>query len=256
MNRIFLSLQIALLMMPAGSGVSAALAGERLDLFVASSLTDAAAEIARSYEKEFNATVRIVPAASSTLARQVAAGAPADVFLSADPQWVDWLTDQEIGNAGQARIFAGNGLVVIAAKDRAVATGTLTEVLKGTEGGRIAIADPEHVPAGRYAKQVLETAGEWAGIARQIVPAANVRDALRYVESGQTPFGIVYATDAKAGDMPIVATLPEPQPPIRYVALPLGKDAQAQHFVAFLSGGPADPILCRYGFRLPEGRSC
>jgi len=184
------------------------------------------------------------------------ARSPADVFLSADPQWVDWLTEQKIGDADQSRTFAGNGLVVIAAKNNEAVAGPLADVLKKTAGSRIAIADPDHVPAGRYAKQVLEVAGEWSGIARQIVPAANVRDAFRYVETGQTPFGIVYATDAKAGDMRIVATLPEPQPPIRYVALPLGDGAQAQHFVAYLSGGPADAILCRYGFHLPEGRSC
>jgi len=252
--RIFLHCAIAILTIacPAFS----AQAAERLTLFVASSLTEVASDIARLYEADSASDVTIVPAASSTLARQIAAGAPADVFLSADPQWADWLIDRQIGHGGEARTIAGNGLVVIAAGNSAKAADDIDDLLGSANGARIAVADPDHVPAGRYARQVLELTGQWASIAGRIVPAANVRDALRYVETGQVPIGIVYATDAKVGTVRVVALLPDPLPPIRYVALPLGESGRAQRFVDYMAGGSADPVLCRHGFRLPEGRSC
>ena len=149
MNPIRLSVRCAALVVLAVCLGSSGRAEERLTLFVASSLTDAASEIARSYEAEFGVAVKIVPSASSTLARQIAAGAPAGVFLSAEPHWADWLTGQGIGDAAQARIFAGNALVIIAASDREATAGSPADVLKRTAGSRMAIADPDHVPAGR-----------------------------------------------------------------------------------------------------------
>lgn len=255
MYRLVRFLRCIALMALTISGSSAGIAGESLRLFAASSLTDVAADIAKSFKAETAIEILIVPAASSTLARQIAAGAPADIFLSADPQWAEWLIDQGTGKAGASRTFAGNSLVVVVPPGRAVATGDMSDILTAPGGGRIAIADPEHVPAGRYARQVLDSAGLWQALLPRLVPAANVRDALRYVETGQTPLGIVYATDAKAGNVQVVAALPDPQPVIRYVAVPLGGEGVGR-FMAFVTDGSADTILCRYGFRLPEGRRC
>lgn len=231
---------------PAGS------AEARLDLYVAASLTDVAADIAGAYEVETGISSRIVPAASSTLARQIDAGAPADIFLSADMQWADWLVDRGHGDAARMTIFAGNGLVVVTAGED-VEPGAIFDAASRT---RIAIADPDHVPAGRYAKQVLQTSGQWTAVERRLVPVANVREALRLAETGQAAFGIVYSTDAIAGTARSVATLPDPDPPIRYVALALGGKDASDAFVAFLRDGAADAILCRYGFRLAGGRAC
>lgn len=224
----------------------------RLDLYVAASLTDVAGEIAGAYEAETGISSRIVPAASSTLARQIDAGAPADVFLAADVQWAEWLIDRGHGDAVRMNDFAGNGLVVVTA-GRDVDPAAFYDPASRT---RIAIADPDHVPAGRYAKQVLQTSGQWNNVERRLVPAANVREALRLAETGQTAFGIVYSTDAAAGTVRTVATLPDPDPPIRYVALALGEGTAPDAFVTFLHGGAADNILCRHGFRLTGGRTC
>ncbi len=230
-------------------------AAGQLNLFVAASLTDVATEFAQAYESEFGVSVKVVPAATSTLARQIAAGAPADIFLSADQQWVDWLTERNFGQARLALTFAGNVLVVVTRAGKGAA-GSLDDIFTAGDGPRVALADPEHVPAGRYAKQVLEATGQWSDLATRLVPAANVRDALRYAETGQTAYGIVYASDANSGTVDVIAQLPEPMPPVRYVALPLKADPPVQRFMERLGAGRADAILCRHGFRLPEGRLC
>lgn len=237
---------------------SPAAAAKQLNIFVAASLTDVATEFARSFENEFDVSVRIVPAATSTLARQIAAGAPADIFLSANQDWIDWLTERNIGQAHQTRIFAGNSLVVVTAAGKGAEAGNIDEILAPGGRARIALADPEHVPAGRYAKQVLESGGQWQNISGRLLPAANVRDALRYAETGQTAFSIVYASDADAEGVTVdvVAHLPDPRPPIRYLALPVGGHAEVQRFMNYLGAGQADAVLCRHGFRLPEGRAC
>lgn len=233
-------------------GPSAGSAGGRLDLYVAASLTDVVSEIAMAFEAETGVSSRIVPAASSTLARQIAAGAPADVFLSADPQWANWLVDRGIGDAARRKTFAGNTLVVVTGRADAQA-----EAFDDPAGkARIAIADPDHVPAGRYAKQVLQTTGQWKAVEKRLVPAANVREALRLAETGQTAFAIVYATDAAAGRVRTLVTLPDPDPPIRYVAMALADDPASEAFIMFLGDAAAETILCRSGFRLIEGRKC
>lgn len=233
-------------------GPSGGSAGGQLELYVAASLTDVASEIAEAFQAETGTPMRIVPAASSTLARQIAAGAPADIFLSADPQWADWLVDRGVGDATRRTAFAGNRLVVVTARADADANAFYDPASQA----RIAIADPDHVPAGRYARRALETSGRWKDIAGRLVPVANVREALRLAESGQTAFGIVYATDAMAGSARTVATLPDPDPPIRYVALALGEDQASDAFVRFLGTAAAEAILCRNGFLLTGGHSC
>jgi molybdate transport system substrate-binding protein len=252
MTRFGTCLKGALLVALCCFGPPAGSASGRLDLYVAASLTDVASEIAEAFEAETGVSSRIVPAASSTLARQIAAGAPADVFLSADPQWTDWLVGQGIGDLARRKVFAGNRLVIVSARADADADALYDPA--STE--RIAIADPDHVPAGRYARQVLEVGGRWKDVAGRLVPAANVREALRLAETGQTAYAIVYATDATAGRVRTLATLPDPDPPIRYVAMALGDDQASEAFVMFLRDAAAETILCRNGFRLIEGRKC
>ncbi len=257
MERLYrIRLCLAALFLTAGLLVSAAsFAKPSLNLFVAASLADVVTEIAGVFEVETGISLTIVPAATSTLARQIAAGAPADVFLSADMEWVDWLVGRNFGKPGDIQVFAGNGLVVVAVLN-STAADSLPDVFDRANSSRIAIADPDHVPAGRYARQVLEADGRWRQIAGRIVPAANVRSALRYVETGQTDFGIVYATDAAAGTVRIVGQLADPDPPVRYVALPLGNRPEAQQFIRFLNGPAGTRIFCSHAFRLPQGRAC
>ena len=225
-----------------------------LNVYVAASMTDLATELAGAFTDKSGISVRVVPEATSTLARQIAAGAPADILLSANQDWVEWLINRNPDLTGKARIFAGNGLVLVTGDE--TNRGDLDTVLGPGKSWRIAIADPDHVPAGLYARQSLNDAGYWKNLSGRLVPAANVRDALRFAETGQTPFAIVYESDAAASSVTIVAPLPEPEPPVGYVALPVLNGANVDDFMGFLVSATAETLLCKHGFRLPEGRAC
>lgn len=256
MNRYQLTLLIGLvfLCVTGMANRSTAQTEKPLNLFVAASLTDLASEFSRVFADQSGIDVRVVPEATSTLARQIAAGAPADILLSANRDWVDWLISRNPELAGASHVFAGNGLALVSGDE--TLSGDLRRLLGPGERARIAIADPEHVPAGQYAKQALTAAGLWDNIAGRLVPAANVRDALRLAQTGQTPYAIVYESDAAASGVSIVAPLPEPEPAISYFALPIKAGPKIEAFMDFLRSPEAEDLLCRYGFRLPEGRPC
>ena len=152
-------------------------------------------------------------AASSVLARQIARGAPAAVFVSADPEWVDWLAGQGL-EALDRRVVAEGQLVVVGARGTRRAP-SLEAALDGV--GRVALADPAHVPAGRYARRALERAGLWGDVEARVVGAGDVRAALAAVETGAADRAVVYATDARASArVAVVAVIPpDPGDPIR-----------------------------------------
>jgi molybdate transport system substrate-binding protein len=220
-------------------------------VFAAASLKNALDEAAASYGKR---TV-ISYGASSTLARQIENGAPADVFLSADLEWMDYLENKGLLAPGTRRDLLGNRLVLIAPAKQPVklqpAPGfPLSTVLRN---GRLAIADPQSVPAGKYAKAALQNLGVWNEVAGRLAPAENVRAALAFVARGEAPLGIVYATDAREEPRVVVAgVFPEgTHPAIVYpAALLRGARPGAREFLDFLAGPQARAIFGKHGFAL------
>jgi molybdate transport system substrate-binding protein len=193
-------------------------------------------------------------AASSALARQIEAGAPAQVFISADLDWMDYLAQRNLIRADSRRNLLGNKLVLIApAGSRVQATvkaGIPLPALLGANG-RLALGDPAHVPAGKYAKAALEKLGAWDGVASRLAPAENVRAALAFVARGEAPLGIVYATDAAAEPkVRVVDVFPDGlHPPVVYpAALTVLARAPAAEYLAFLRSNTARRIFEKHGF--------
>ena len=234
-----------------------------LTVFAAASLGDAMAELAQVWEADTGQGVTLVLAGSSTLARQIDAGAPADVYVSANEDWMDWLVAQ--GRAlPESRVDIASNRLVLVAHDPAAASDaeitTNTDIM-GALGpsGRLATALPEAVPSGIYARIALSELGLWDALSTRLAPTDNVRAALALVALGEAPLGIVYATDAMAEPRVVTAgVFPETShPPIRYPAAVLSDapslDA-ASAFVAWLTGPAAQEILDSFGF-LPVGGS-
>lgn len=227
-------------------------------VFAAASLTDALRALGQAWAARGHPAPRFSFAASSALARQIEQGAPADLFLSADEAWMDYLQSRTLIATETRRSPIGNALVLVAPADRArrVTLARGTDLLALAAGGRIAVGDPAHVPAGRYAKAALDWLGQWQAVAPRLARADNVRAALLLVERGEAPLGIVYATDAAAA--PGVAVLgtfpPESHPPIAYpfaVTRRGAQSAEARALHAFLSGPEAAATWQRFGFTLP-----
>lgn len=189
-------------------------------------------------------------AASSALARQVAAGAPADLFVSADEPWMDDVERRGLIVAGTRAPFLGNRLVLVA--PRANPAIPLGELPRALGSGRLAMADPDSVPAGKYGKAALQKLGLWNAVAPRVVRAENVRAALAFVERGAAPFGVVYRTDARASPrVRVAATFPaDSHPPIRYPLARLKASASpdAEPFRAFLLSREGRGIFTRFGF--------
>ncbi|WP_414714238.1 molybdate ABC transporter substrate-binding protein [Sphingomonas sp.] len=196
-------------------------------------------------------------AASSALARQIEAGAPADLFVSADEEWMDALATKRLVAAGTRADLVGNRLVVVEPAGRHTAIplngARLARVLGG---GPLAMADPDSVPAGEYGKAALEKLGAWTTIAPHVVRAENVRAALALVERGAAPFGIVYLTDAKASSRVRVAGVfpAASHPPIVYPVARLTRSTnpQAEGFRRFLLSSAGRAVFARFGFTAPR----
>jgi molybdate transport system substrate-binding protein len=194
-------------------------------------------------------------AASSALARQVEAGAPADLFISADEEWMDHLAQAGRLKPGTRQDFAGNALVLIAptAQAHRITIRPAFPLAFALGNGRLATGAVDSVPAGRYAKQALTALGVWPQVASRIAGAESVRAALALVARGEAPLGIVYATDANAEPrVKIVGTFPESShEPIRYplALLTASASPEAEPFRRFLLGPETRAILLRYGFR-------
>ncbi len=227
-------------------------------VFAAASTTDALNAVAALFTARTGIAVRSSFAASSTLARQVEQGAPADLFLSADNKWMDYLADHGQLVAGSRRALLGNDLVLIAPAGSRLGRLTLS---KGTDlaallgNGRLAVGDPDHVPVGIYARQTLEAMGQWPALEPHLARAASVRAGLMLVERGEAPLGIVYGTDAAiTAKVKVVGIFPAGlhRPIVYPVALVAGHDTSpSRAFLAFLSSDAARAVFARYGFTRP-----
>jgi molybdate transport system substrate-binding protein len=225
-----------------------------ITVFAAASLTDALPALAARYAAQAGVTPGFSFAASSLLARQIEAGAVADVFIAADEAWMDYLAARGLVRGESRRPLAGNRLVLIGGNaGTPLAPDARPDVAALLGTGRLAIGDPAHVPAGQYARAALTTLGQWAAVKDRLVPAESVRAALTYVAQGETPLGIVYATDARAADrVRVLWTFPaDSHPPIRYPAAVTAEaraPAAAAAFVTWLAGPDATALWRRFGF--------
>jgi molybdate transport system substrate-binding protein len=229
-----------------------------ITVFAAASLTDALSAAGKAYETKTGQHVVFSFAASSVLARQIEASSGADMFLSADTDWMDYLDKKNLLAAGTRHDLLGNHLVLIAPSGLIVAVKIAPHFdLMGALGNsRLAVADPASVPAGKYAKASLTSLGVWDSVATHLAPAENVRVALAYVARGETTLGIVYNTDALAEPkVHVVGIFPDSiHAPIVYPEA-LTKDAkpQARAFLDFLSGPEATAIFVKDGFIVLSG---
>jgi molybdate transport system substrate-binding protein len=226
-----------------------------LVIFAAASLKNALDEIAAAWAKETGkAAPRISYAASSALAKQMEQGAPADLFLSADLDWMDYVEKKDLIAKDTRVNLLGNKIVLIAPKDSKVSIEVKQgfDLAKALAGGKLAMANVDAVPAGKYGKSALEKLGAWAGVKDQIAQADNVRAALLLVARGEAPLGIVYSTDAAAEpNVKIVSTFPaDSHPPIIYPAAVIkdAKSADARPFLDYLKSAKARPSFEKQGF--------
>jgi len=228
----------------------------QLTVFAAASLTDVLQEIGEDFRADTGITIRFSFAASSALARQIESGAPADVFVSADLEWMNYLQERSLIDAASRRNVAGNELVLIAPQSSElkleIAPGF--PLLEALGDGRLATGDPASVPAGRYARAALTSLGVWSQVESRLVPAENVRAALAYVSRGEVPLGIVYRTDARVDPrVQVVDAFPSgSHPPIVYPAAAVGRGLpMAAQFLEFLVGERARAIFAKHGFSMP-----
>jgi len=222
-------------------------------VLAASSLHEALDEAAGRWAAQGHPRPVISYAASSALARQIAAGANADLFISADEPWMDEVQDKGLIRADSRRSFLTNRLVLVApaGKTPALAIAQGFPLAQALGNGRLALADPEAVPAGKYAKASLTALGVWDAVKGRVAAGENVRAALAMVERGQAPLGIVYETDAKASaKVGVVGVFPPAShPPITYpLALLTTASPEAEGFRSFLLSPEATAIFARHGF--------
>lgn len=224
-----------------------ATATAELTVFAAASMSDAMKALAAAYEEEVGETVRFNFASSGALARQINAGAPVDLFVSANSKWMDWVEEREQIEANTRFNLAGNSLVMIAPKGATV-------IFDGQISGRLAVGDFSSVPAGMYAKQALEHIGWLDSLRPKLVMGSNVRTVLMYVERGEVAAGIVYASDTQVSDkVEIIGTFPiDSHEPIVYPVAACSDKASTLAFLAFLKTEEAKTILKQNGFTCPE----
>lgn len=247
----------ALLLIVALAPAAPARAEAPLLVFAAASTTDAMSKLADVYQAQGGAPVKLSFASSSTLAKQIAQGAPAAVYVSANEKWMDYVQGQGLLEPGSRRDLLANSLVLIAPAASPLGP---VELRPGLDlaallgDGRLALGDPAHVPAGMYAKAALVNLGLWPQVAGRIAPAADVRRALAMVELGEMPLGMVYSTDAQASDkVKVLGAAPAgSHKPIVYpAALVKGAGAEAARFLEFLGSRRARAVWAGFGFKEP-----
>lgn len=232
-----------------------AVAADKITVFAAASLTNALQDIAKQYQQGKEVEIVSSFASSSTLARQIEQGAPADLFISADQQWMDYAIDKKTMASESRYTLLGNDLVLIAPSADApqpVKINADTNWKTLLKGERLAVGDPDHVPAGIYAKEALQKLGAWNTVSPRMARANNVRAALALVERNEAPYGIVYGSDAVASDkVAVVGIFPESShKPVEY-PMAMVKDHNTPAVTAFynwLKGAEAAAIFKRYGF--------
>jgi molybdate transport system substrate-binding protein len=251
MNRVHLVLRIAGALFAGPLGGARLAAGE-ITVFAAASLSDALRELAAIHEKATGDTVRLNLGASSLLARQIKEGAPADLFLSADEAKMDDLAKADLIDPATRRRLLSNTLVIVVAADSEVKLASAQDLTRATVR-RLALAEPETVPAGIYARDYLQECGVWEAVRRKIVPTENVRAALAAVESGNVDAGIVYQTDALISKKVRVAWAVPPSegPRISYPVAVVkggGNPDAAKCFLARLVSPAGKSVFAKYGF--------
>ncbi|MFT3967503.1 MAG: molybdate ABC transporter substrate-binding protein [Sphingobium sp.] len=249
-RRLFLSLP--LLLMAASPATRAQDKGPLV--LAAASLQESLTEAADIWTAKRHPRPVISFAGSSALARQIGAGAPADIFISADEPWMDDVAARGLVRPGTRVSFLSNRLVLVApaARARPMSIGRGFPLARALGNGRLAMADPDAVPAGKYGKAALSSLGVWAAVEGKVARAENVRAALTLVERGEAPYGIVYATDALASKgVRVVGTFPAgSHPPITYpiALLKSAGNRDAEPFRRFLISREGKAIFTRYGF--------
>lgn len=238
--------------------IGAAWQGDTVLVFAAASLRTALDQVIEPCRRTTGVTMRVSYAGSSALARQIGEGAPADLFISADLDWMDYVEARGLLRAGSRRNLFGNRLVLVAPRREPMALriGPGFDLVGAIGRHRLALADPATVPAGKYAQAALRSLGVWDTVATRLAPAENVRAALFLVSSGEAPLGVVYRTDAVADpDVVIVDTFAEStHPPIIYpAALTTTAAPRASMVFACLGGEPARAIFEQQGFTTMTG---
>lgn len=225
---------------------------ETVTVFAAASLKNALDEVGAAYAKS-GGDAKFSYAASSAIARQIEQGAPADVYVSADSDWMNYLAERKLIVAASRRDLLTNRLALIAPADSKVAlkVGKGMPIAKALGEGRLAVAGPD-VPAGKYGKASLTALGVWDSVSGKLAQAENVRAALQFVARGESPLGIVYDTDAKVEPkVRIVGLFPEnTHPKIVYPAAVVAssKNPDAAKFLTYLSSPAAAAVFQKYGF--------
>ena len=251
-----LLLFVLLILSSAPSSIPASAQVQKLVIFAAASLKDALDEVNPAYQHEKGQETTTSYAASSTLAKQIEAAAPADIFISADLDWMDYLAKRNLIKPETRADLLGNRLVLIAPVDSAakLGIGRNFPLAQALGNGRLAIANPNGVPAGRYGKAALESLGVWFSVADKLAQAENVRATLLLVSRGEAPLGIVYQTDANSDKgVKIVGVFPEnTHPPIIYpiAVVAISTNSGGPGYIAFLKSSIARPIFEKQGFTL------
>jgi molybdate transport system substrate-binding protein len=230
---------------------------QELTVFAAASLTDAMKDISTQWAQAGHQPLRMSFGASSTLARQIEQGAPANLFASADQKWMDYLADKKLIVADTRKDLLGNDLVLVVAADKpqhvTIGPGFNLLGLLGPDG-RVATGDPAHVPVGIYAEQALKRLGIWDAVSPRLARTDDVRSALLLVERGEAPAGIVYATDAAVSKAVMVAgTFPaNSHDPVSYpfAVTQSGDTPDARALMTFLAGPQAREIFVKRGFKV------
>lgn len=248
-RRILLSLALVL-------GFAAQATAEPVNVFAAASLKNALDAVSEAWKAEAGKETKNTYAASSALAKQIEQAAPADVFISADLAWMDYVAEKKLIKADTRKTLLGNQLVLVATKG----SGIKLELKQGADlagalaGGKLAVGDVKAVPAGKYAKEALEKLGLWASVEASLAQAENVRAALALVARGEAKLGIVYTTDANAEKgVEVVGVFPEDShAPIVYpvAVINSSKNADAEAFVTYLSSPKAQEIFTAQGFTI------
>jgi molybdate transport system substrate-binding protein len=248
---------VALLVWTTGATPAAA-QGTPVLVFAAASMKNALDDANALFERQKGVKVTTSYAASSALAKQIEAGAPADIFISADLDWMDYVEQKQLIKPGTRANLLGNKIVLIAPSNSKLQLTIAPNfpLAQALGDGRLAMADTASVPAGKYGKAALEALGVWAAVAGKIAPAENVRATLLLVSRGETPLGIVYQTDAAVDpNVKILGSFPDnTHPPIVYpVALiQSSTNPAASDYLAFLKSAAARPFFEKQGFTLLE----
>lgn len=220
-------------------------------IFAAASLVDVLDDLAAQFASDTGREVQIVAGSSSTLAWQINAGAPADLFISANKTYADDVA-KKLGV--DARALFGNALAIIA-PEGFEASVTLAELSDALGEGRLAVGDPEHVPAGIYTEEALKAAGQWDALKDRLAPAGDVRGAVAFVARRAAPFGIVYATDARVAGIKIAGRVDDTlHDRIAYWAVLTNEDSEtAALFESFIVSAKGLAIIEGHGFRTMTG---